>query len=114
MPRNQDDQFSQEDISDLISGGDSYTSGHGQLTLSTAWQALIGTPPTDNYVLVVAKETVTGTVRFSYSNSGDPTDEDSPKIETDGFVIVVPGGLSIYLGSSNATDTVNYSYRTLI
>ena len=101
--RNQDDQFNDEDISKLITGGSPYT----------AWQALLTSPPSSDYALVVAKETVAGTVRFSYANTGDPTDDDSPEVSSSGFTILIPAGTSIYVGSSNAGDTLNYSYRTI-
>lgn len=111
--RLQDDQFSQQDISDLISGGSPYTAGHDQVTLTTSWQAVLSTPPDDNYVLVIVKETVAGTVRWSYDNTGAPTDDDSPIIPGLDMSLVVPGWSSIYIGSDNAGDTVNYTYRTV-
>jgi hypothetical protein len=86
---------------------------HGQITLSTAWQAVPSSPPADDYVITFDKEDVEGTVRWSYDNTGTPGTAVGLQLRGNPASFQVEGGTSIYISSSDATDLINYTYKVI-
>lgn len=111
--RSNKDEFNSSDIDSLIAGDSGYTSGNGQITCTTSWQAVLSSPPSEAYAISLSYESVSGTVRWAYDNTSAPSSSNGNKILGAFFSICLPAGSSFYVTSDNAGDTINYTYRTI-
>ena len=112
------DMFDRSDaglIADEIDAGLSGDSTHGQATLSPAntWVQIPGTAPTSPYILIIAKETVAGTVRFSFSNSGTPGSTVGLQLRANEFIVELGLSEVMYVASSNSGDTLNWTTKII-
>lgn len=91
------------------------TATDGSVTLSAAntWKQVPNVVPSNDYVLVVTIETITGTIRWSFSNGGTPGSTNGNKMVSSEIAFVLGGGQSVYVGSTQATDVVNWSAKEL-
>lgn len=89
------------------------TSGTKDLTLADTWYALPSTVPASDYVLVVSKESVTGTLRWSFSNSSAPSATFGNRLTGTDIVVELAANQVIYIASSNAGDDVNWTAKII-
>ena len=62
------------------------TAGQVELTLANTWYAVPGVVPSAAYLLTVSRETVAGTLRYSFSNSSTPSSTFGNKLSSVGFI----------------------------
>lgn len=87
--------------------------GQRELTLANTWYSVPSTVPASPYLLVVSKEIVAGTVRWAFANSSAPSATYGNKLSNNDLVIEVAANEVVYFGSSNATDTVNWTTKII-
>ena len=84
------------------------------LASANTWYAVpSGTPPSADYLLIVAKESYAGVIRWSLSNSGTPGVTNGIRLGKYTAVIMEASSV-IYCSSSIAGDDVNYETKELI
>ena len=111
------DEFNSQDIDELkdnvlvLSG--SSTDGSVTLTGANTWVQVPSTVPTSSYHLVVTKESETGTIRWSFDNTGFPGATNGNKMLEDGREFNLAGGQVVYFGSADATDIVNWTTKVI-
>lgn len=87
------------------------TDGSVTLTGANTWVQVPGTVPTSAYVLVITKETETGTIRWSFSNGGTPSATNGNKFTSQNIIISLAANQAVYCGSTVATDVVNWTAK---
>lgn len=113
------DEFNAGDIAELkealngLSGAGS--DGTIALTPANTWLEVPDPPsiPSEDYVLVVSKENTAGTIRFSFDDGGTPSTTNGNKFTTDNIIVELAGGESIYFGSTDAGDDVNWTAKII-
>lgn len=89
------------------------TSGTRDLTVADTWYTVPSSAPASDYLLVVSKESVSGTSRWSFSNSSAPSATFGNKITTNDLVIELSANEVIYISSSNAGDDFNWTTKII-
>jgi|10_taG_2_1085330.scaffolds.fasta_scaffold68200_2 hypothetical protein len=111
------DEFNNEDIQSVVDDAfalsGASTDGSVTLTGADTWVPVPSTAPTSSYVLVVTKESETGTIRWSFDNGGVPSATNGNKLVEDGREFVLAGSQVVYFGSTDATDVVNWSAKVI-
>jgi len=86
----------------------STSDGTVALTDADTWYAVPTTAPTEDYILVVSSENAAGTIRWSYDNGGTPSATNGNKLPIH-LALKLGANKTIYAGSSDAGDDVNYT-----
>lgn len=84
--------------------------GAGSVVLEEAntWYPVPSAAPDKDYTLVLTKENVSGTVRWSFSNEGVPSANNGNRLP-DNLALDLGAGRQIYIGSTSAGDKINYT-----
>ena len=91
--------------------GGASTDGSETLTGANTWVQVPGTVPTDDYTLVVSKESEAGTIRWSFDNGGTPGSTNGNKFVNDDIIFNLKGSQAVYFGSTDASDVVNWTAK---
>lgn len=106
-------------IAAAINGGLSGPGSNGQTVCASAntWYALpSGSSPTAAYELLANHETTAGIIRVAFSNSGIPGTTNGVIWPKNVLMTVLLGSSSdtVYVSSSNAGDTINWSTKLVV
>lgn len=84
--------------------------GAGSVILEEAntWYMVPPVAPNKDYILVLTKEGVSGTVRWSFSGGGVPSANNGNRLP-DNLAVDLGAGKQIYIGSTNVGDKINYT-----
>lgn len=86
------------------------TNGTVPLTLANTWYPVPSTIPTSDYTLIISEESVIGTLRMAFSNSGAPSATNGT-IAPGQLTVDLAGGNAVYYSSSNAGDVINWTAK---
>ncbi|MEA2035892.1 MAG: hypothetical protein U9O94_00180 [Nanoarchaeota archaeon] len=89
------------------------TDGSVSLASADTWYQMPSTAPTSGYVLVISKETVAGTSRWSFSGDGVPASGNGNKFSSDDIIFTLGANEVVYVGSSTAGDVVNWTSKVI-
>jgi len=105
------DEFSASDaalIAAVIDGiGGAATRDSVVLSNTSAWVQVPTTAPTSTYTMVVSVATQTGTIRWSFSNSGTPGTAVGNILSSRDIIFTLEANQVVYFNSTVGTDRVN-------
>lgn len=87
--------------------------GTRDLTLADTWYAVPSTVPASDYVLVVSKESVAGTIRWSFSNGSSPSITFGNRLSTNDLIVELEANEFIYVSSTSGGDDVNWTTKVI-
>jgi len=87
--------------------------GQRVLTLADTWYSVPSTVPTSPYLLIISKETAVGTFRKSFASVSVPSTTYGNKMTETDLVIELGANAVIYIGSSSALDSVNWTTKII-
>lgn len=85
--------------------------GSRTLTVADTWYQVPSTIPTEDYILIATKESVAGTIRHGFGNSGTPSSTNGNKMNGDDLILNLKAGHALYVSSDNAGDIINWSTK---
>lgn len=86
--------------------------GQRVLTNANTWYSVPSTVPDEDYLLIISLESVKGTVRFGFNNTGTPGSSNGNNAASH-LQILMPANQSLYYASSNAGDTINWTTKEI-
>jgi len=89
------------------------TAGQSVLTGANTWVQVPTTIPTEDYLLTFTTEIKTGVIRWSFSNASTPSATNG-QLVLGPISILLAGGQAVYVGSTVATDAVNWSAKEVL
>ena len=91
------------------------SSGQVDLVDANTWHQVppSGSVPSNDYVLVVTKESISGVLRWSFDNDSAPSATYGNRLLANEIIVELNGGDVIYFGSSNAGDDVNWTAKEI-
>lgn len=87
--------------------------GQRVLTLADTWYSVPSTVPGAPYLLVISKETAAGTFRWAFANSSAPSTTYGNKMTNTDLILELGAGVVVYVGSTSALDSVNWSTKQI-
>lgn len=100
-------------ISKLSGLSGASTAGTVALTLADTWYAIPGTIPASDYCLAISAENNSGVLRWSFSNTGTPSETNGNKMWNETIILELGANQCIYIGSTVAGDDINWTVKLI-
>ena len=90
------------------------TGAQGQRVLTNAntWYSVPSSVPDEDYLLIINYESVKGTIRWGYLNTGTPGTANGNQAPSH-LEIYMPANSTLFFGSDSAGDTINWATKEL-
>lgn len=83
------------------------------LTLADTWYQVPSSVPVSDYSIVVSQEVLAGTMRWAYAGASAPSASYGNQFSGKDLILEMSAGQFIYVGSSSALDSVNWTTKVI-